>query len=229
MRTIIIGDIHGCSEPLLELLDKLQPDPAKDRLILLGDLFDRGPDSWGVLQIVKQLAGEFGDRFVLLRGNHEDYLIQSKLTFGQKRVWNRVGRGTTVWSFKQHGEKMEDCAQWIAEHSQLYYKGDGFYCVHAGLMVDPPEANDEYTLMHDHGVVLRNTYSGPLAITGHIALGVAVYFAGDGESEEELPENEWRELPAAGIICIDTGCGKGGVLTGMIIEDGKFILYGVED
>ena len=43
MRTIIIGDIHGCDQKLHALLDKAHPG-AEDRLILLGDLFDRAPN-----------------------------------------------------------------------------------------------------------------------------------------------------------------------------------------
>ena len=228
MKTFIIGDIHGCSTPLLELLTILEPDPEHDRIILLGDLFDRGPDSWGVLQIVKHMEEDFGERFVLLRGNHEDYLLAPSLTLPERRVWERVGRGTTVRSFKEHKEKMEDSASWIREHSVMYYKGEGFNCVHAGLMVDPPEANDTYTLLHDHEIVLRNQYAGPLTITGHIALLNPVYFAGDGETAEELPFNRWQNLPTNGIICIDAGCGKGGTLVGMVIEDGRYILHGVD-
>ena len=41
MREIIIGDIHGCNAALNKLLAKLQPDPRADKLIFLGDLFDR--------------------------------------------------------------------------------------------------------------------------------------------------------------------------------------------
>ena len=54
MRTIIIGDIHGCSGALRLLLAKIMPDEKADRLILLGDLFERGPDSWGVFQMVRE-------------------------------------------------------------------------------------------------------------------------------------------------------------------------------
>ena len=50
LRTIIIGDIHGCDDQLKSILGKLQPDPETDMLILLGDLFDRGPESWEVFQ-----------------------------------------------------------------------------------------------------------------------------------------------------------------------------------
>ena len=47
MKTIIIGDIHGCAAELKALLAKLCIGEA-DHLVLLGDLFDRGPDSWEV-------------------------------------------------------------------------------------------------------------------------------------------------------------------------------------
>ena len=52
MRTIIIGDIHGCSGAFRLLLAKILPDERADRLILLGDLFDRGPESWVVFHMV---------------------------------------------------------------------------------------------------------------------------------------------------------------------------------
>ena len=224
MRTIIIGDIPGCSGALRLLLAKIMPDEKADRLILLGDLFDRGPDSWGVFQMVKELADKFGDRFVLLRGNHDDYLLTPKLSISMRLVWERVGRGTTVKSFKAHGEKMEDTAVWIGEHVVPFYRGEGFQCVHAGLKVDPIEMNDYYTMIHDHGVAMENRYAGPLTIVGHIALEKPAWFPGLEQPVKQIPEGNWQELPQRGVICIDTGCGKGGRLTGMVIEDGRFIL-----
>ena len=229
MRTIIIGDIHGCSGALRLLLAKIMPNPEEDKLIFLGDLFDRGPDSWQVLRQVKGLAEAFGDQFVLLRGNHEDYLLRDHLTFSERVVWERVGRGATVRSFRRHSEKMEDCAPWLKEHSVLYYKGEDCWCVHAGMMIEPPEANDAYTLMHDHDIVLRNIYAGPLVITGHIALDQPAWFKGDRQTIEKLSEGEWNDLPEYGTICIDAGCGKGGRLIGMIIEGNRYILYGAAE
>ena len=224
MRTIIIGDIHGCSGALRLLLAKITPDEKEDRLILLGDLFDRGPDSWGVFQMVRELADKFGDRFVLLRGNHEDYLLTPKLSVSMRFVWERVGRGATVKSFKAHGEKMESSAGWIGAHVVPFFRGDGFQCVHAGLKIDPIEMNDHYTMIHDHGVAMENRYAGPLTIVGHIALEKPTWFPGLEQPVKQIPEGTWQELPQRGVICIDTGCGKGGRLTGMVIEDGKYIL-----
>ena len=265
MRSILISDVHGCAASLLTLLKALALDPASDRLIFLGDLFDRGPDSWKVFQHVKKLAELFEERFVLLRGNHEDYLLQEKLPLTTRMVWDRVGRGTTVRSFKEHGEMMEDSAPWLREHTVTSFIGEGFQCVHAGLKIAPLELNDFYTMVHDHNVVLENRYNGPLTIVGHIALAQPAWFAGDGKTVKKLPAEsldagedplagaglsdgerrpsaeagavnegrkpsaeagagDWLSLPEQGVICIDTGCGKGGRLTGMIIENGCFRL-----
>ena len=227
MRPIIISDVHGCEKLLRMLLEKVKPGLG-DTLVLLGDLFDRGPKSWEVFQTVQDLADTMEDRFVLLRGNHEDYLLQSKLTFFQRLAWNRVGRGATVKSFKAHGARMEDAVPWLKEHCQLFWKGENIQCVHAGLMVDPIEVNDKNTLMHDHEVVLRNKYKGPLTVVGHIALAEPTYFAGDGKTTKKLPYGEWHALPKSGIICIDTGCGKGGKLTAMIVEGVQYRLECVQ-
>ena len=227
MRTIIIGDIHGCSLQLMGLLDQLKPNPEEDHLIFLGDLFDRGPDSWGVFQIVKSLAETYQERFTLLRGNHEDYLLAEKMTFGQKLIWERVGRKATVTSFKAHGEKMEDAIPWLKEHCRLSYKDPVIQCVHAGLLIDPIELNDTYAMIHDHNIVLTNQYAGPLTIVGHIALDEPTWFAGDGETTQQLAVEEEHEMPKQGIICIDTGCGKGGKLTGMIISGSTYKLVSV--
>ena len=48
MRTIIIGDIHGCFKELVLLLEKVQFDQGRDLLISLGDMIDRGPRSFQV-------------------------------------------------------------------------------------------------------------------------------------------------------------------------------------
>ena len=63
-RLIAIGDIHGCHKEFADLLDKL--DLKKDdRLILLGDLINRGPDSGKVVELAREHAT------VSLLGNHE--------------------------------------------------------------------------------------------------------------------------------------------------------------
>ena len=124
---------------------------------------------------------------------------------------------------------MEDTIPWLTEHTRLWWQGEYVQCVHAGILVDPPAANDLYTLLHDHDMVMENRYAGRLTVTGHIALRKATWFAGDGETFEELEEGTERELPEKGILCIDTGCGKGGRLTAMAIRDHMFTLQSVPE
>ena len=228
MRTILIGDIHGCDSALQSLLEKVRAG-RQDTLVLLGDLFDRGPDSWEVFRTVRELAEDFGERFVLLRGNHEDYLLTEKLSFSDKMVWNRVGRRATVRSFKAHHARMEDAIPWLREHCRLWWKDAAFQAVHAAVRKTPVEENDPQTLLHDHETVQTNVYAGPLTVVGHIALDCPVWFPGGKQKTQPLQPGEWHVLPECGVICIDTGCGKGGRLTAMIIEEGHFRLESVDE
>lgn len=69
-RTLIIGDIHGCVAELKTLIDAFSPGPG-DRLIAVGDLINRGPDSAEVLE----LARAHGIEPIL--GNHEIRLLRA--------------------------------------------------------------------------------------------------------------------------------------------------------
>jgi hypothetical protein len=73
-RVIVIGDVHGCVCELEELLSRLEV-AASDRLVFLGDLIDRGPDSPGAVQLVrKACAAQTGSTLIL--GNHEQKLFK---------------------------------------------------------------------------------------------------------------------------------------------------------
>ena len=52
-RTIIVGDVHGCRRELEQLLDKVA-FATGDRLVFVGDLVARGPDSLRVLDVVRR-------------------------------------------------------------------------------------------------------------------------------------------------------------------------------
>jgi predicted phosphodiesterase len=76
-RLIAVGDIHGCHAEFSELVDQLELKP-EDRLVLLGDLVNRGPDSRKVIE----LARSFGA--VSLLGNHELRLLKYRRTQDKK-------------------------------------------------------------------------------------------------------------------------------------------------
>ncbi|KAJ5360451.1 Molybdenum cofactor biosynthesis MoeB [Penicillium concentricum] len=69
-RLIIVGDVHGCKEELVQLLEKVSfSRKGGDHLIFVGDMINKGPDSTGVVELARQLSASS------VRGNHEDRIL----------------------------------------------------------------------------------------------------------------------------------------------------------
>src|SRR5712675_772749 len=79
MMTYAIGDIHGCLDPLRELLARIEQHHggADHRLVFLGDYIDRGPDSAGVIKTVQGLQRREPANVICLMGNHEELMIKA--------------------------------------------------------------------------------------------------------------------------------------------------------
>lgn len=71
MADYIIGDVQGCFEPLIKLLDHINYHQTTDRLWFVGDLVNRGPHSLEVLRFIKNLP----DHTQIVLGNHDLYLL----------------------------------------------------------------------------------------------------------------------------------------------------------
>ncbi len=79
MTQYAVGDIQGCLEPLVQLLERLNFDPSCDQLISVGDLINRGPQSLQTLRFCYEL----GDAFKMVLGNHDLHLLA--ISHGVKR------------------------------------------------------------------------------------------------------------------------------------------------
>jgi len=111
---IIIGDVHGCYNTLMELVKQL-PD---DKIILTGDLIDRGPRSKEVVQWVIDNK----DRVSCVLGNHEDYYLKGLKNWEDMRWWQRrLGGYKTLVSYSMpdqlaEGKMAEDI---LTEHVEF--------------------------------------------------------------------------------------------------------------
>ncbi len=83
-RDFVVGDLHGCRNTLEKLLNRVRFDTDRDRLLSVGDLIDRGPDSMGCLDLLEE------PWFFSVRGNHEQMMLDffaRSLAMGGRVVW----------------------------------------------------------------------------------------------------------------------------------------------
>lgn len=224
MKTIVIGDIHGCFRELKNLLQKVEFNREADRLVSLGDLIDRGKESYEVCEFFRKLKAEIDGRCIVIRGNHEQMMMEAADLYGRE-LWKLNGGGKTIRSFFRNRGRIS--VKWFKENTCLYYEEPGFQCAHAGVEDQAISLNDPETLLWDRERLRENDYSGKLTIIGHTPLQDAAWFAGDGKTEKVLLEQRKQPLPKNGLICIDTGCVFGNRLTAMVIEEGIYWLDSV--
>ncbi len=125
-RIYAIGDIHGRLDLLDQLLGMLVADnalrPTKQRrLILLGDLIDRGPHSAQVIERVRALHGS-GGNIGLVKGNHEEiFVMAARGDQGAVGFFRRIGGVETLASYglpPSLSADMDDqaIAHWMLNH-----------------------------------------------------------------------------------------------------------------
>lgn len=103
-RVYAVGDIHGRLDLLDDLLARIDADdarrgPAETAVIFLGDLIDRGPDSAGVVERLRGIAGS-DRRIRFLAGNHEEILLEALRGDAKAlRLFCRIGGRETALSY----------------------------------------------------------------------------------------------------------------------------------
>ena len=122
MSTYAIGDIQGCFEALNLLLEKIQFDPAHDRVWLVGDLINRGPDSLSVLRWAMGL----GERAVTVLGNHD-------LHFLAVAAGHVPAQPSDTLDSLLGAPDRDQLIDWLRRQHLIYAEGD-WLMVHAGLL-----------------------------------------------------------------------------------------------
>jgi serine/threonine protein phosphatase 1 len=197
-RTIAIGDIHGCYELLIELVERrIIFNPAEDRLIFLGDYLDRGTGSKEVVEFVTELKQNYPGQIVLLKGNHEELALRALLCSGDEKacasdrmLWYLNGGRATVDNWGGIENARNTLIPFIRS-LDLYYETETHIFVHAGVPYGKsPETASEGELLWDRSF----SYNGKKTlVVGHTP-----------KSGIERVRN---------IICLDTGAFMTGTLT----------------
>ncbi len=200
-RTIVIGDIHGCYDELVELLKKVGPG-SEDRVIAVGDLTVKGPKNRAVLDLFSS-----DSRFSSVIGNHDLALVRH---WQGKEVSLKPSQKQAFSELQTSGDRYFAYLESLPFRIDL----DSHVVIHAGLRPGIPLAEQSAedltelrTLGADRtsreGISWYDVYEGPnIALFGH-----------------------WpAPVPRLGkcAIGLDTGCVYGYRLTAYCIETEEF-------
>ena len=229
-RKILIGDVHGASEELKLLLDKVGYVQGTDEAYTLGDLTDRGPDSPGVVKFCR------ANGIKSVMGNHDAKLV---------RRWRHVVRKREEPSYRipmhYSQDQMDTIAalsdedmQWIAELPHyLTFPEVNVVAMHAGMLPCIPLANQTKEILTmvrfididgrkmlslkypdfsqpENSVFWAETYDG----TADVVIGHSVVSLNGSIGA-------WDGLSTGRTYGIDTGVCFGGYLTAMILDTEK--------
>lgn len=232
MNYVAIGDVHGRRDLLDELLRRIESNYPYHILLFLGDYVDRGPNSFGVICTIKRLCDE--GRAVAVMGNHEAMMLDfvadgatdsahSWLFNGGYATMRSYGpvcggsRAAFLKNFSGSGH-----LDWM-KSLPLYHETEEIFASHAPIS----KADGSAGKFRENPFALYWTYQpvamlsmeaegaynhGKLALCGHI---------------HRLQENVLTPRIYPHIVYADTGCGCAdwGPLTGVVVEDGKYVDY----
>ena len=123
MAIYAVGDVQGCHDDLLALLDRARFDPAADQLWLVGDVVNRGPDSLKVLRFVRSL----GSRATMVLGNHDLHLLA--VAEGVRAL-----RGADTLRPILEAPDRDELMAWLRQRPLLHSDiGVGYCMLHAGI------------------------------------------------------------------------------------------------
>lgn len=226
-RIYVIGDVHGRYDLLMNLLKKIlsqlsneekiieEKFTKKVRLIFLGDIIDRGPESLKCLLTIEALTGDDGAE--ILRGNHEDLMLQTiKGDDHARGMWFNNGGLATINSLNlappldgedglDFGERLRDAVpnaihKMLTEAPTSLRSGDYMF-VHAGVRPGIAlDRQDDMDLFFIRKKFTNSTdWHGAMIVHGHTIV-----------KEVEFHTNR---------IAIDTGAFKSGKLSCLVLED----------
>lgn len=211
MRTLAIGDIHGCLQALDTLLDAIRLQPA-DTLVTLGDYVDRGPQSAGVLERLIRLQNRC--RLVPLKGNHDLMMLESRRDLGVFQDWMACGGSETLASYDAdpHWQLFADAiptSHWrfLEEECRPSHTTNRHFFVHANADADHPLDDQPDHMLYWHRLSPNDSRpheNGKIMICGHTS------------------QRSGRPLDLGHAVCLDTWAYGSGWLTCLDVNTGLY-------
>ena len=157
-RIYAIGDIHGRLDLFASLVRRIKVDAARrparrTKVVLIGDMIDRGPNSAQLIEQVQQFCYRTSD-IIVLRGNHEQMMVHSlRGDINSLQAWLRFGGDATLKSWGLSDQELSQPPEivlatalqrvpsptiaWLAGLRLSYRSGD-FFFTHAGIRPGVP-------------------------------------------------------------------------------------------
>jgi serine/threonine protein phosphatase 1 len=208
-RLIAIGDIHGCHLEFAELLERLELT-KDDRLILLGDLINRGPDSCKVIDLARQ------NRAIALLGNHELRMINYRK---EKTAVADISRDTDADTFQKM--RSEDWAYLDAMLLTYYDEELNTVFVHGGFMPNEPWQRQPASVITRIQSINKDGRPCKRADAPDAPPWADLWNGPPFVVYGHTPRPEVYRLKWS--VGIDTACCMGGALTAFILPEKRFV------
>lgn len=125
MNYFIIGDIHGCYYTMRELIDN-HWDITNEKLVLLGDIVNKGKHTFAVLEYIINLQQKYPEKIIVLKGNNE-YLFE--------KYYRESISLSAKQKFEIYNLDYLQVLDWIEKLPHFYENGKVFFS-HAGVSID---------------------------------------------------------------------------------------------
>lgn len=202
-RIIAIGDIHGYYYTLISLIQNLNIDFEKDKVIFLGDYIDRGKYPLKTVLAIQDLNVKHPQNVICLKGNHEDMCC--RYYFNSDRMWSWNGYERSFQEIESY-EKKDELLSWMNSLPVRYETENYCFCHSGNWSIEKIPGYDVIQCLWDRDWLryglLNNCNKKKPIVFGHTPHFEPTYY---GEN-----------------ICIDTGicypnqgCGK---LTAVILK-----------
>lgn len=244
MKTLVVGDIHGCGLELHDLLVKANMDPKVDQLVLVGDLFDRAKHGHLVWAVIEA----WGSKCYCLEGNHERKMLKwlrgERPDVPKHYIWavdnlekHGISRITLRWLLesmpplliysKRMGLIFDPTAGRVLKFG-ISLEPDHIIITHAGINIhhplDPDPSFTVYGDVRKQGDEWWERYTGEnLVLYGHLSQRDMKLRKRYNYSNGDLDGEGGTEAIKLNSIGLDTACAHGGSLTGYIIETGELV------